>query len=873
MLKDDPPPAAGAGSRAARDSDRGQAEYEPLDLDGLRDAPADLFAPAPSSGIGSRMLRGIPFDLGPDDPRRADRAYLGFGDGLTGGPTRITIGRPCRTVIVAHALVDSQVQANGPLGIPVADYAFELADGTVELVPIREMFEIGIVPQTAETARGPDWLVERIAAHPYLAVPDRYDSRTTRRSGMWEQAGRRMLEVEQGFSDGFKLWVWRVPSGAVVEAIEVRPHGPRFAIGGITLGHADEHPFVRTGREPVVIERLDGVADVASVELRVDRGVATFAWPAAPENVEGFLGAEVKGWGDPFPEQPGRAVAEVAAVPSATLEVTDGDRLIGSVRWGDVLREGAASDGGIRIEWVDRTRTWVHTTVVDEATGRPVPCRIHFRSPSGVAWQPHGHHAHVNSDLPSWHMDVGGDVRLGRTSYAVIDGRCQGWLPEGDVLVEVVRGFEYEPLRTQVQIAPGQRELRLGIARWSDVRRDGWVCGDTHVHFLSVDGGHTEARAEDLQIVNLLQAQWGHLFTNAEDFTGQPSIGSDGETLVFVGQENRQHVLGHMGLLGLRRPVMPWSSDGASEAEIGGTLETTLSRWADEGHAAGALVTMPHFAYPNGELPALIATGRIDALEMIWQGRYFHEEYYRYLNAGYRLPLVGGTDKMTSEVPVGIYRTYVRVGNDEPLSFDGWAAGVAGGRTYLSAGPLMRLRVEGADIGDTIRLPRAGGSVEVEAIAESAAPIHTLQIVVAGRVVAEAVADAGTRRLELRERIPIDGSTWIAARAGGPGYYESRRTLCSFERGVFAHTSPVYIACGDGEWTRTDPDTLQYMVTRIEGVMAYVQETAPTARVGGGGHPHGGADHEAWLTQPLEEALEAIRARQGGATPRAARRQ
>jgi hypothetical protein len=27
-------------------------------------------------------------------------------------------------------------------------------------------------------------------------------------------------------------------------------------------------------------------------------------------------------------------------------------------------------------------------------------------------------------------------------------------------------------------------------------------------------------------------------------------------------------------------------------------------------------------------------------------------EYYRYLNSGYRLPLVGGTDKMSSAVPV-----------------------------------------------------------------------------------------------------------------------------------------------------------------------------------------------------------------------------
>jgi hypothetical protein len=43
-------------------------------------------------------------------------------------------------------------------------------------------------------------------------------------------------------------------------------------------------------------------------------------------------------------------------------------------------------------------------------------------------------------------------------------------------------------------------------------------------------------------------------------------------------------------------------------------------------------------------------------------------EYYRYLNSGYRLPLVGGTDKMSSAVPVGLYRTYARL--DEEFSYE-----------------------------------------------------------------------------------------------------------------------------------------------------------------------------------------------------------
>ena len=43
---------------------------------------------------------------------------------------------------------------------------------------------------------------------------------------------------------------------------------------------------------------------------------------------------------------------------------------------------------------------------------------------------------------------------------------------------------------------------------------------------------------------------------------------------------------------------------------------------------------------------------------MIRDEEFNHIEYYRYLSCGYRLPLVGGTDKMSSDVPVGLYRTY-----------------------------------------------------------------------------------------------------------------------------------------------------------------------------------------------------------------------
>jgi hypothetical protein len=555
----------------------------------------------------------------------------------------------------------------------------------------------------------------------------------------------------------------------------------------------------------------------------------------------------------------------VSAVPSAEVIIRDGAEELGRFPWGDLDFDRPVRTDGLHVEVIEQGRNWVHVTVEDADTGRPVPCRVHFRSPEGVPYPPHGHHAHVNSDLGTWHVDVGGDLRLGRLTYAYIDGTCQGWLPRGDVIVDVARGFEYEPLRERVHVEPGTRELTLRIRRWTSMNDRGWYSGDSHAHFLSAQGSVTEQQGEDLNVVNLLQSQWGSLFTNTEDFTGSPIGTPDGRYVTMVSQENRQPFHGHLALWGLRRPVMPWCSDGPNEAEFGGWLETTLSDWADRTHEQGGTVVLAHFPLPNGEPAVLIATGRADAVEMIAQREAFHLEYYRYLNCGYRLPLVGGTDKMSAEVPVGGYRTYAFLG-DEPFSFDAWCAAVRAGRTFLSAGPIVALQVDGARVGDTVRLS-GGGAVSVTASAEGIFPIGVLQLVHDGRVVASTENRSGGRRLELRAEVPVASDGWLAARCGGPTYWDAPSYSGQWKRGLFAHTSPVYVATSGDEWSRFDAKHARTMQAMIEAGLARVQTRRiayPEDRIT---HHHTEADHGAFLARPFREALGALRRRFEEAAP------
>lgn len=303
---------------------------------------------------------------------------------------------------------------------------------------------------------------------------------------------------------------------------------------------------------------------------------------------------------------------------------------------------------------------------------------------------------------------------------------------------------------------------------------------------------------------------------------------------------------------------MPWCSDGPDEAEIGGSLEVTLSAWADAARAQGGTVIIPHLPTPNGEPAALIATGRADAVEMLVQGNYEHLEYYRYLNCGYRLPLVGGTDKMSSDVAVGMYRTYAHI-PDEEFSYDSWCRAVRAGRTFLSGGPIIDFTVDGTHIGDTLDLPKGGGTVEVEATAESIFPLHTLQIVERGKVVAETNEPAGARRLTLRTTLRIDKHSWLAARCGGPDYGPIRHHD-AWRRGIFAHTSPIYLAVG-GSWWMFDRSAAEYMLTLVDGSLQHIRNHALSYPAHTITHHHGEADHQAYLERPFHEAAAAIHKR------------
>ncbi|MGH2346206.1 MAG: hypothetical protein ACRDG4_13350, partial [Chloroflexota bacterium] len=398
-------------------------DYTTLQLAHCRNAGLAVLGAAGTAPIGAQRFRGLPFLIG-EDP---DRCFVAFGDGVRSEPLTIPINGVARSLVVAHRLLDSRILEGGPLGEPIAEYVFQYRNGDEARLPIRDRFEIGALPT--------EW-----GQLPFRAVPDRGDSLPARYEGRFDQAGARQMEARQASPLGYYLWAWINPQPTEpLASLTIIPAGPRFLIAAVTLGQADEHPFVRGGARPVKII-LPDPADAArpfDLSVTVDRGVTTFPYPLPQGSADTFLADPFAGWGEAPNPQSSPASVDIAAIPSATITVTQAGEVLGTAHWGDIEAHGAVETPRARLELCDPGRNWVRTTVLDDATGQPIPCRIHFRSPEGRPFQPHGHHDHVNADMDTWHIDVGGDVRLGRISYAYIDGACQGWLPRGEVLVDV----------------------------------------------------------------------------------------------------------------------------------------------------------------------------------------------------------------------------------------------------------------------------------------------------------------------------------------------------------------------------------------------------------------------------------------------------
>src|SRR5262249_35495231 len=132
--------------------------------------------------------------------------------------------------------------------------------------------------------------------------------------------------------------------------------------------------------------------------------------------------------------------------------------------------------------------------------------------------------------------------------------------------------------------------------------------------------------------------------------------------------------------------------------------------------------------------------GKVDAFEIdFFEDSPFDvlPDWYRLLNCGLGVPLIGASGKDSNVIVLGVLRTYARLPPGEPLSYKGWIEAIRAGRRFVSNGPILSLTVNGQDPGARLKLAAGEQTVRVRAEAHGNVALDTLEIVVNGVAVAE----------------------------------------------------------------------------------------------------------------------------------------
>ena len=395
-----------------------------------------------------------------------------------------------------------------------------------------------------------------------------------------------------------------------------------------------------------------------------------------------------------------------------------------------------------------------------------------------------------------WAMVVGGSYRVD--------------VPPGTYDLVLTKGPEYRWVQRSLTVGPGEtcRE-EIDLERWTDLPTHGWYSGDAHIHMArdpDADGSIlVVANAEDVHVANMLQmGNIGSPYFEQASF-GPEGRAANGDFHLVSGQEDpRTGRRGHTLHLNVAEPIR--------DPERYFLYHETFERLRKDGALTGyAHVDSGWFADDAG-LALDVPFGLVDLVEVLQAGTLHTDQWYDFLNLGYRLVPVAGSDWPYIDM-VGSVRNMVHVPGG--LTADRWFEGLRAGRTFVSNGPVLTLQVEEAGIGDEVPVT-PGTTVLVRVSAAQSpdlGPIERLELVVHGEVVA--TGNVGTDgAAELEHSLVVEEGCWVAARTTG-------------RPGTFAHTAPVYLPVDGGTWRAASAEAI---VGRLRLRMAELLRSEPNPR-------------------------------------------
>ncbi len=466
--------------------------------------------------------------------------------------------------------------------------------------------------------------------------------------------------------------------------------------------------------------------------------------------------------------------------------------------------------------------------VTDTKNGEPVFCRINVIGSNGNYYEPPQNYLTKYGLKLHWPKHGLGN-RAGKAPVRYFGHYFYSWgkanvnVPPGKVRVEVWKGFEYKPVTFETEVAKGEtKSIALQLNHKIPMPKLGYYSGDPHIHITRKEAADTQT------IIDLMEAEDIHFgsilayndpagpyagFLDKMDSPqyqgiGKKSIQTRGKYSILSGQEYRSTTFGHLNLFLGDELVLPGEKRNANNWPLYGSIGRQIQK-------EGGYAFYAHGGYAQA-IYADLVQGDVNGVELLQFGVYRGiglDDWYHILNSGFRFPMTGASDFPACR-KLGDCKTFVYSPNKQP-TFPEWLEGKAKGRSFVSTGPMLLLEVNGKPPGEIIHSKGKSDKYQVRVKASSVvAPISKLQIIANGRIVSEEAVTPDKEDadgwIQLNVDLPLDKSTWIAARA----YSLSKQGTPDAE----SHTNPVYVYFNNR--TPFEKKSLDQILEKLDGQMA-----------------------------------------------------
>ncbi|MDA0660282.1 MAG: CehA/McbA family metallohydrolase [Planctomycetota bacterium] len=508
--------------------------------------------------------------------------------------------------------------------------------------------------------------------------------------------------------------------------------------------------------------------------------------------------------------------------------------------------------------------------LIDQETGATLPGVIRVRDESGKLVPLDGlmeRGLGIPEELPihDWYV-------LPKPTYVE--------LPRSKLIVEGFSGLETELGRVTLDLrerTESAQETKLPLRRFYDAHAKGLQNANTHVHLKKIGLADSQrymvdvARSDGLEIVYISYLERAEedleytsnkyskddidqltrrSFDAARSHTHTHPHQHRHATEFDNGEEHRHNFegfnegYGHVMFLRIPEWIQPVSiGPGITQK---GTDSPPLSQGIQLARQMGTTVIWCHNRWGMEDIPNWLA-GHLHANNIFdggTRGSYKHS-FYRYLNAGLKVPFSTGTDWFIYDFS----RVYIvadpgTITSEKYLNSEEWLAYLARGRSFITNGPILEFTVNGQQLGDTVQLAQAG-KVHITGRAVGRQDFSRIELIRNGNIVDAKPSRATDGHFEARLDVDlvIDKPCWLALRTPAPSdpeypEFQRKTPLNEYGRELFSHTSAIYVDI-DGRKVFEIPaaeDLIREMVDnqkfiQSKGTFADDQERAMVMRV------------------------------------------